>query len=162
LAETPPSQALRDPGEPAARARETVSALGARFKTDAAVGTSADAAGLIAAAAWPDRPGAILIVGHQPTLGRVAATLLSGAQADWHMAKGAVWWLRHVEGETKLSPSSIPNLRDLRWLRARAASKAVVQARRDDGRRTAVGVVAGFEIRWKSAENHASFATLRL
>ena len=71
---------------------------------------SVDAAGLIAAAAWPDRPGAILIVGHQPTLGRVAATLLSGAQADWHMAKGAVWWLRHVEGETKLFAVVHPKL----------------------------------------------------
>ena len=58
----------------------------------------------------PDRPGAILIVGHQPTLGRVAATLLSGAQADWHMAKGAVWWLRHVEGETKLFAVVHPKL----------------------------------------------------
>jgi len=95
---------------PAVRTQETASALGARFKTDAAVGTHADAAGLIAAAGWPDRPGAILIVGHQPTLGRVAATLLSGAQADWHMAKGAVWWLRHVDGEARLFTAIHPKL----------------------------------------------------
>jgi phosphohistidine phosphatase len=95
---------------PADRAQETASALGARFKTEAAVGTNADAAGLIAAAGWPDRPGAILIVGHQPTLGRVAATLLSGEQADWHMAKGALWWLRYVDGETRLFTAVHPKL----------------------------------------------------
>ena len=95
---------------PAVRTQETAAALGAQFKTDAAVGTSADAAGLIATAGWPDRSGAILIVGHQPTLGRVAATLLSGAQADWHMAKGAAWWLRHVDGETRLFAVIHPKL----------------------------------------------------
>jgi phosphohistidine phosphatase len=95
---------------PAARAQETASALGVRFKTDAAVGTNADAAGLIAAVGWPDRPGAILVVGHQPTLGRVAATLLSSAEAEWHIAKGGLWWLRHVDGETKLFSVVHPKL----------------------------------------------------
>jgi phosphohistidine phosphatase len=95
---------------PATRAQETASALGRRFKADAAVGTNADAAGLIAAVGWPDRQGAILVVGHQPTLGRVAASLLSGAEADWHMAKGAVWWLRHVDGETRLFAVVHPKL----------------------------------------------------
>ena len=87
---------------PAARTQETASALGVRFATDTAVSTSAVAADVIAASGWPARPKALLIVGHQPTLGRVAAKLLSGAEADWHMAKGAVWWLSHSEGTTKL------------------------------------------------------------
>src|SRR5437879_984519 len=52
---------------PAVRTQETAAALGARFKTDAAVGTSADAAGLIAAAGWPDRPG-----GGGPPIGRAS------------------------------------------------------------------------------------------
>ena len=34
----------------------------------------------------------MLVVGHQPTLGRVAAVLLGGAEADWSIKKGAVWW----------------------------------------------------------------------
>ena len=95
---------------PAARAQETASPLGRRFRTDAAVGTNADAAGLIAAVGWPDRQAATLVVGHQPTLGRVAATLLSGAEADWHMAKGSVWWLRHIDGETRLFAVIHPKL----------------------------------------------------
>ena len=95
---------------PAARTQETAGALGVRFATDAAVGTSALATDVIAASGWPSRPKALLIVGHQPTLGRVAATLLSGTEADWHMAKGSVWWLRHSDGETKLFAVVHPKL----------------------------------------------------
>jgi phosphohistidine phosphatase len=95
---------------PASRAQETASALGLRFATRAEIGTDATAAGLIAAIGWPTRAKDVLIVGHQPTLGRVAATLLSGAEADWHFAKGSLWWLRHVEGETKLFAVMHPKL----------------------------------------------------
>jgi phosphohistidine phosphatase len=95
---------------PAVRAQETASALGVRFETSVAVGTNAIAADVIAATGWPTRSKAVLIVGHQPTLGRVAATLLSGAEADWHVAKGAVWWLRHVDGETRLFAVTHPKL----------------------------------------------------
>jgi phosphohistidine phosphatase len=95
---------------PATRAQETAAALGVRFATNAAIGTNAVAADLIAAAGWPAGSKSVLIVGHQPTLGRVAATLLSGAEADWHFAKGSVWWLRHVDGETKLFAAIHPKL----------------------------------------------------
>src|SRR5438034_8894637 len=77
---------LRLPGNceilvsPAARAQQTASALGVAFVTAPAVGADAAAEDVIAAVDWPARSGAILIVGHQPTLGRVAAILLSGAQ----------------------------------------------------------------------------------
>jgi phosphohistidine phosphatase len=95
---------------PATRAQETASALGVRFAIKAEIGTDATAAGLIAAIGWPTGAKDVLIVGHQPTLGRVAATLLSGAEADWHFAKGSLWWLRHVEGETKLFAVMHPKL----------------------------------------------------
>ena len=95
---------------PAARAQETASALGVRFATRPEIGTDATPAGLIAAIGWPTRSKDVLIVGHQPTLGRVAATLLSGAEADWHFAKGSLWWLRHVDGETKLFAVMHPKL----------------------------------------------------
>ncbi len=87
---------------PAARAQQTAQALGVPFVTSPAVGTDARAGDIIAAAQWPVRSGAVLIVGHQPTLGRVAAMLLSGAEADWDIGKGALWWFRHVDGETTL------------------------------------------------------------
>ena len=87
---------------PAARAQQTALALGMAFVTSPAVGTDARAGDIIAAAQWPARSGAVLIVGHQPTLGRVAAMLLSGAEADWDFGKGALWWLHHNDGETTL------------------------------------------------------------
>ncbi len=34
----------------------------------------------------------VLLVGHQPTLGRLAAMLLSGTDQDWSVKKGAIWW----------------------------------------------------------------------
>jgi len=95
---------------PAARAQETASALGVRFETAVAVGTNAAAADVIGASGWPTRSKAVLIVGHQPTLGRVAATLLSGAEADWHVAKGAVWWLRYKDERAALRAVIHPSL----------------------------------------------------
>ena len=46
---------------------------------------------------------AVLVVGHQPTLGRTAALLLSGNEADWSVKKGSVWWFsnRSRLGETQ-------------------------------------------------------------
>jgi phosphohistidine phosphatase len=35
----------------------------------------------------------VLVVGHQPTLGEVAAYLLTGDTASWSVRKAAVWWL---------------------------------------------------------------------
>ena len=52
---------------------------------------------------WPDSREPVLVVGHQPTLGQVAAYLMAGAPAlhgpAWAIRKGAVWWLRHRERE---------------------------------------------------------------
>jgi phosphohistidine phosphatase len=95
---------------PAQRAQETASALGLRFATAAEVGTSAVAADLIAAVNWPHGSGTVLVVGHQPTLGRVAATLMTGTESDWHFAKGSVWWLRHADGGTRLFAVLHPKL----------------------------------------------------
>ena len=95
---------------PAARAQQTAQALGVAFMTTPTVGTDAAAVDLIAAVDWPVRSGAILIVGHQPTLGRLAALLLSGAEADWNIGKGALWWIRHSGGETSLFAVIDPEL----------------------------------------------------
>ncbi|MFA6311883.1 MAG: histidine phosphatase family protein [Sterolibacterium sp.] len=81
---------------PAERCRQTASALGLPYETDPRLDTTAEVADLLDAAQWPTdlgkSGGAVLLVGHQPTLGRLAAWLLSGAEADWNIRKGAVWW----------------------------------------------------------------------
>ena len=88
---------------PTQRTQMTAHSLGLPFEVERRVGVCADAADILAAAGWPDQGGAVLVVGHQPTLGRIAALLLSGEEADWTIKKGAVWWFsnRTREGETQ-------------------------------------------------------------
>ena len=77
---------------PAKRAQQTAAALGKAFETTAKIGPGAPASSLLAIADWPGAKGAVVIVGHQPTLGRAAALLLSGAEMDWSVKKGGIWW----------------------------------------------------------------------
>ena len=78
---------------PAARAQQTALALGRKFRTVDEIAPGASAASLLAAAGWPDAREPVLVVGHQPTLGEVAAMLLAGDAGSWSVKKGAVWWL---------------------------------------------------------------------
>jgi phosphohistidine phosphatase len=68
---------------------------------------------VLAAAGWPEN-GSVVVVGHQPTLGRVAALLLSGEEADWVIKKGAIWWftnrVRGGEAQTVLRAVMAPDL----------------------------------------------------
>ena len=77
---------------PADRTQQTALALGRKFRTSADVAPGASAASLLAAAGWPDAREPVLVVGHQPTLGEVAAFLMAGEEATWSIRKGAVWW----------------------------------------------------------------------
>lgn len=92
---------------PAVRCQQTAHTLALPFDIEARIGTSATVEDLLAAARWPDGSGAhgggVLLIGHQPTLGRLAALLLSGQEADWSFKKGALWWFsnRSREGETQ-------------------------------------------------------------
>lgn len=92
---------------PTERTQQTAHALGLPFQLEPKIGVGADCADLLAAAGWPEGKGkgggAVLLVGHQPALGRLAALLLSGAEAEWSVKKGAVWWYsnRTRNGETQ-------------------------------------------------------------
>lgn len=88
---------------PTARTRQTVEAFTDRFEIIPALGPDGSVADLIAATGWPDAPGPCLVVGHQPALGRTAALLLAGEEADWTIKKGALWWFtnRVRDGETQ-------------------------------------------------------------
>lgn len=79
---------------PAVRARQTAGALGRPVSILEALAPEASAAAVLAATPWPDAPAAWLLVGHQPTLGRLAAVLLGGEETDWSLRKGALWWFR--------------------------------------------------------------------
>ncbi len=78
---------------PARRAQETAQALGAAVRTVTALAPGAAVRDILAAAEWPDRKSAVVVVGHQPDLGCAAAFLVSGAEAPWSLKKGGAWWL---------------------------------------------------------------------
>jgi phosphohistidine phosphatase len=87
---------------PARRARETADALAGRYKISERLAPGAAPADILEAAGWPSHKGAVIVVGHQPDLGRVAAVLLSGAEAAWSVKKGGLWWLSSREREGEL------------------------------------------------------------
>ena len=84
---------------PALRTQQTAKALDKSFKTLPALAPDAAADAVLKAARWPDATEPVLVIGHQPTLGQVAALLLSGQAQDWSVKKGAVWWLRRRDRE---------------------------------------------------------------
>lgn len=88
---------------PALRCQQTAKALGLPFETHRRLGPEASVSDLVAASDWPGAGGSVLIVGHQPTLGRMASLLLAGQEADWTIKKGALWWFtnRVRQGETQ-------------------------------------------------------------
>jgi phosphohistidine phosphatase len=78
---------------PAERCQQTAQALNRRFSTVADLAPGASPRAVLAAAGWPESREAVLVVAHQPTLGEVVSTLLTGREAFWAVKKGAVWWL---------------------------------------------------------------------
>ena len=87
---------------PAVRTQQTAAALGHPFETDAALAPGASVDDVLRAACWPDASRTTLIVGHEPTLGDVAAWLLDGQSGGRPLKKGAVVWLaQHRAGDAK-------------------------------------------------------------
>ena len=80
---------------PAVRAVQTADALDVRFKTAAPLAPGASVPDVLKAIDWPQRKGVTVVVGHQPTLGCVAAYLVSGSAVEWSIKKGALWWLTY-------------------------------------------------------------------
>jgi phosphohistidine phosphatase len=79
---------------PARRTQETALALGRSFETVDGLAPGSGVAAQLRAAGWPDAEQPALIVGHQPTLGEVAAQLIDGRPSSWRIGTGGVWWMR--------------------------------------------------------------------
>ncbi len=75
---------------PALRAQQTASALAAPI-TERSLAPGASVAAIVKAA--QKYQGIVIVVGHQPDLGRAAAELVANARAEWPVEKGALWWL---------------------------------------------------------------------
>jgi len=89
---------------PAARAQETAQALGKPVRTVASLAPGATVRAILEAAEWPGREASVIVVGHQPDLGRAAAYLVSGAESSWSVKKGGLWWIsnRLRDGEAQV------------------------------------------------------------
>ena len=86
---------------PAVRTQQTAAALDLRFVTEPTIAPDLGSRAMIAAAGWPDAKHNVLVVGHQPTLGMVAAQFLNGVEGYVSVKKGAIWWFeaRHRDGK---------------------------------------------------------------
>jgi phosphohistidine phosphatase len=65
--------------------------LGFPFDVSARLSLGGSISEVVAATGWPDGGGTVAVIAHQPAVGRMAALLLSGQEADLSMTKGALW-----------------------------------------------------------------------
>ena len=85
---------------PAKRTQQTAQALTKSFITDPALAPGASPQTILDTSGWQaGEESCVLIVGHQPTLGNVAALLMAGKREYWSIKKGAVWWFSRRERE---------------------------------------------------------------
>jgi phosphohistidine phosphatase len=85
---------------PAQRTQQTAAAWGAPFLTETALSPDALAQDIITWLQVTLTQAPLILVGHQPTLGQVAAGLMTGQHAPWAVKRGAIWWLRQGEPES--------------------------------------------------------------
>ena len=86
---------------PARRAVQTAQGLGLPFEERPALAPDASVAAVLREARWPDGERPVVVVGHQPTLGEVAAKLL-GTREDVAFRKAAAWWFEDRGGRAVL------------------------------------------------------------
>jgi phosphohistidine phosphatase len=88
---------------PAIRTQQTVAVLTNHFTLAPTIAPGASAHAVLQAARWPDAGGTVLVVGHQPTLGEVAAQLLGCEGSALSIKKGALWWFSRREGSEQIT-----------------------------------------------------------
>lgn len=82
---------------PACQTQQTAMALQSDFVTENALGPGASAHAVLAVAGWPAAGGAVVIVGHQPTLGEIVSYLIPVIPAGLRVKRGSVLWIRDEE-----------------------------------------------------------------
>lgn len=78
---------------PTARTRQTAEVLGRKFKLCDELRPGTTAEKILTLTNWPHSREPVLIIGHQPSLGQLAALLIAGTEQDWPIRKGCVWWI---------------------------------------------------------------------
>ena len=78
---------------PTKRTLQTAEALDRPFEICKDVALHASPEMILSAANWHNPIDKyVLVVGHQPSLGRLASLLLSGKEDDWRFKRANVWW----------------------------------------------------------------------
>ncbi|WP_213294467.1 phosphohistidine phosphatase SixA [Paraburkholderia sacchari] len=102
---------------PAARTMQTAEALTDQYRVVRELAPNASVDAVLAAAGWPDGiASTVVVIGHQPTLGEVAARLLSTEDTgrSWAMKKAGVFWIksreRNGDGDAVLLAAITPDL----------------------------------------------------
>ncbi|MDC7703636.1 SixA phosphatase family protein [Vogesella indigofera] len=81
----------------ALRSQQTAALFAKSYEVMPALNPDASVEQVLAAIDWPRSGKTIVLVGHQPYIGRLAATLMSEQPLLWSVKKGAIWWLSHRE-----------------------------------------------------------------
>jgi phosphohistidine phosphatase len=77
---------------PTVRTVQTADYLELPYVIEKKIAVGADAVDLLAVAKWPEERGAVLLIGHQPAIGRLASILLGGEEMDIPIKKAGLWW----------------------------------------------------------------------
>lgn len=85
---------------PAIRALQTADALGCDYRIVEEIEPGAAPEDLLEVAGWPANEGSVLLVGHQPTLGRTVSLALTGVAQPWTVRKAGLWWLARRERDS--------------------------------------------------------------
>lgn len=96
---------------PATRTLQTADALKRAYEVLPQLAPGASEEDVLEAAGWPAGDGMVVIVGHQPTLGRVASAVLAQEPQDWSVRKSGIWWLssRERDDETQVVVRAVVN-----------------------------------------------------
>ena len=86
---------------PAVRAQQTAAALKLPVKTENSLAPGASVDDILKAAKGNRT---VVVVGHQPDLGRAIAFLVAGQQAEWPLEKSALWWISGSTVRAVMSP----------------------------------------------------------
>jgi phosphohistidine phosphatase len=96
---------------PTRRTRQTADALRMPYDVSERLAPGARVDDVLEAAGWErGREGTLIVVGHQPWIGEVVATLVSGRCDPWPMRKAGFWWLARRDDEVLVKAVLTPEM----------------------------------------------------
>ncbi len=82
---------------PARRCEDTVCRLDRKYKIHKDLLPESNVDDILSSIEWPLAKSTVLLVGHQPMIGKIIAQSLGLKDSSFAVRKGSVWWLRSRE-----------------------------------------------------------------